>query len=126
MLSLAQQRLRPWRGVVGGLWVVQVDQDAWVGGGVSAREGHLLGIGSPRASSNRDLRAREVELGATNAAGAVQGDVLRPEQIIAVLDAGGDGNVDGLQAYMSSGVVLADICLPKQRMHTETCPQKAM
>ena len=98
-IHLAALNRRPRRGVASRHGVVDVDENAGVGGRVGAREGHLA-LGAPRAAAACDLQlgAAEVELGAACAARTVERDVLDTEQVLAVREAAGDGYGDGLDA----------------------------
>lgn len=101
-LYLTSKRGRARRCVLSGLRVVEVDQDTRVVGTVRARDRHLLGVGSPTASGDSNLGTGDVKLRTADAARAVKGDVLGAEQVIAVLHARGDGDVDSLQACVIS------------------------
>lgn len=98
--ALAGLDRRTGRGVRRGHGVVDVDHDARVGGRVRAGEGdRVFGREGARAAADGDLRARYVVLCAAHRAGAVQGHVLRPQKVLAVCEATGEGDVDGRLAY---------------------------
>lgn len=79
---------------------VQLEEDARVGGLVGAGEGDksAVGVDSAGAAGDVDLGACDVDLDTTNAGGAVQSDVLHAEEVLAVLDAAGNGDRYGLLA----------------------------
>jgi len=90
-LHLALDNSRAGVDVAGRSGPVELEEDAGVGGLVGAGEAdELAGVESSRAAGDVDLSAGEVQLGAADAAGAVQGDVLDADQVLAVLDAAGD------------------------------------
>jgi len=64
--------------------------------GIRAGEAdQILRIPRPTASRNADLCARDIELRTAGTAGAVQTNVLGPQEIFAVLQTAGDGHRDG-------------------------------
>lgn len=75
---------------------VKLEQDAGVGGLVGTRERDQLAAGVERAGAAGDaeLGAGDVELGAADAAGAVKGNVLDAEKVLAVGEAGGEADGD--------------------------------
>jgi hypothetical protein len=90
-VQLALNRRRTRVGVAGGDGPVQLEQDARVGGLVGAGErDQRARVERARAARDGELRARDVELGPAGRAGAVQRDVLGPQQVVAVGDALGD------------------------------------
>lgn len=80
--------------------IVDVDQDARICGRVGAGEAdegaRLAGAG---AAGDGELGAGEVELGAADCAGAVQGDVLDAEEVVAVRERFRDRDADGCVAW---------------------------
>lgn len=68
-------------------------------GRVGAGEGQQAGAVGAGAAGDADLGAGEIELGTVDGAGAVQGDVLEADEVLAVGDAGWDGDVDGAGAW---------------------------
>lgn len=72
-------------GIAGRNRVVEVEQEAGVGGIVRAGEGNQLAAGVDGAGAARhvELRARNVQLRATDGAGAVQSNVLHTEEVLA-------------------------------------------
>lgn len=85
---------------------VQLEEDARVGGLVGAGEGDksAVGVDSAGAAGDVDLGACDVDLDTTNAGGAVQSDVLHAEEVLAVLDAAGNGDRYGLLACRERNV----------------------
>lgn len=102
VLTLALERRRTRRRVAGRLGIVNVDQQSRVVGRVGAREGDLLGLRSARTAGDGDLGTRQVQLRSADGARAVQGDVLRTKQVLAILDARRDWNVDSRGACLVS------------------------
>lgn len=100
--------------VAGGV-VVQVEQDAGVGGGVGL--GHVGASGRERDRSRAgdlDLTAAIVELGATFAAGLVETNDLRADPVVARLQV---GDVDGdetlvLNEFFDSPLSVSETLLP--------------
>lgn len=72
-------------GVAGRSRVVEVEQEAGVGGLVRAGEGNQLAAGVDGAGAARhvELRARNVQLRAADGTGAVQTNVLHAEEVLA-------------------------------------------
>ena len=70
---------------------VQLEQQPRIRRLICARErDQAPRVEGAAATGNRELCARDVELGAADASGRVQGDVLDAEEVFAVCDAGGD------------------------------------
>lgn len=90
---LAGEGLRSRVNVAGRDGVVDVDQDARVGGLVSTRERSK--IRGRRASTTRhvELSARQVELCASYTSSSVDSDVLVAHQVLARRNALGDRNI---------------------------------
>lgn len=90
-----------WRRVVGRDGIVDIDKDARVGSRVDAWNLDLAGrIPGPCASRDGDLRAGEIELGSPYGFGHVQGQMLRPDDVVAIRQAGRDLNADDGVPYM--------------------------
>lgn len=123
VLVLAGLDRRTRRRVAGRHGVVDVDHDAGVGGLVGAGERDAVPrVPGAGAAADADLRARDVELRAAGAAGAVQRDVLGTQQVLAVLQAAGDGDWDGAGAFeVSVGFIGRGGAGPKRRWR-ETYP----
>lgn len=90
--------------------VVDVDEDAGVGGLVGAGKGHLVGRVGAAAARHAELGARDVELGAALALGHVQRDVLGAEQVVAGLDALGDLDVERALACQGGTSRVSQLC----------------
>jgi hypothetical protein len=72
--------------------VVDVDLDTGVIRLISTWEGDLVRRISAAAASDSQLSTRNVELGTTRGAGAVQSNMLSAEQIVSGPDTPGDGD----------------------------------
>lgn len=103
---LASERRPAPRRVAPRHWVVDVDHDARVGGREAARDGLLVRLPGAGATRDADVVARDIKLGATRRPGAVEAHVLSTQQVLAVLDALGDGERD-------CGLVCKDRCLSR-------------
>jgi hypothetical protein len=82
-------------GVAGGDGPVDVDEQTGVGRGVGAGEGHEGGAGGAGAAGDADLGAGDVQLSTIAGAGAVQGDVLEADKVLAVGNAARHRDGDG-------------------------------
>jgi hypothetical protein len=103
-LRLTTDRSGAGVGIAGGDRVVKLKQDARVCRRVRAGErDEVARLERPRAPGDGELGARKVELGASNGTGAVQGNVLYTEQVVAIRDALGDGDAN-----------LSLACIPSQ------------
>jgi hypothetical protein len=90
------------RNGVAGEGVVDVEENAGVGGLVNTGDGNTGGKGLGAGRGDLDLDTLHVELGATLAVTLVQGDDLRTEQVLA----GGDvGNSDRMLAPVGDQVI---------------------
>lgn len=93
-------------GVAGGHGVVDVDEQTGVRGLVRAGQGDLGARVAVAATGDGDLTARDVELGAILASSAMQGNVLDAEEVVAVGQGLGDGDVDLAQTCAGALLVL--------------------
>lgn len=85
------------RGITLGDRIVNINHNARIRRRISARKRHLI-LRRKRAApaTNTDLRTRDVELRPARRPGAVQADVLGPEQVLPVGQALGEGDADAL------------------------------
>lgn len=104
--SLTRPYSRAGQSVVGGHRVVDVDEQTGVGGLVRAGQGDQGARAAVAAAGDGDLAARDVELGATLAASAVQRDVLDAEEVVAVGQGLRDGDVDLAQTCVQVVLVM--------------------
>jgi hypothetical protein len=86
---------------------VDVDLDAGVRSAVGTRECDLVGRLGAAAAGDAELGARDVELSAAGGAGAVETEMLGAEEVVAGLDAAGDG--DGERSLSCRGVSLVSL-----------------
>lgn len=89
---------------------VQLEENTGVGSRVCAGEGDKCAAGVDGFATTRDvdLRAGNVELGTSGAAGRVEGDVLNSEEILAVSNTLGDSGGDLFLAC--SGRRIRNVC----------------
>ncbi|KAF3921086.1 hypothetical protein AA313_de0206668 [Arthrobotrys entomopaga] len=87
-------RVQLWSGdgIVGDLWVVDVDQDTWIGRRIGSWE--FDGLRSVLAGGARDFNvgARWVELSSLCVFGSMKGDNFVTHEILTVLDLAGEGD----------------------------------
>lgn len=97
---LTSLRIRPRRPIALRNRIIDINQDARVGGRVRTRERHQA-LGAVRAAAARDgdLRARDVELGAAGRPSRVQADMFGAEEVVTVLEAFGDCGGYGAGAF---------------------------
>lgn len=74
---------------------VEVEEDSGVARGVELGGGDASGKSLGPAAADLDVQALRVALGAVRAAGAVEGDDLVPEDVVARGEAGGELHVRG-------------------------------
>jgi hypothetical protein len=97
-LRLATPDGRSWQGIAGRNWVVDVDQDTRVVGGVAAGEGDGRAGVATTTTVDLELGTGDVELGAVDRAGRVQTDLLNAEQIFSSREGGGELDGQGVAA----------------------------
>lgn len=93
---LASSNRRPGVNITSRNRPIKLEQDTGVGRLVGTGERDQLAAGVERAgaSGHVDLRARNVQLRAADAAGAVQGNVLDAQEVLAWGEAGGEADGD--------------------------------
>ena len=82
--------------VASGDRVVDVDQDTRVSSLVSTGERDGRTRSSRTATSDSDLRARDVELGSASGGGSVDGDILGTEEVVTGRKRLGNGESEGV------------------------------
>lgn len=94
-----------WAGelVLGWSWAVEVDEDTGILGAVGSWERSRSRWGAAATAGDVDVATGKVELGTTDVASVVDGNVLNTEDILAISEGGWEGDLNlGLACIRST------------------------